>query len=180
MTDYKHLLVLQRLWQVANVKKPDSDRVEDATVGYMTAFTDVGGKLMPVHACYTIENGGQSSKERNKDRRIMPGKYQLRVSKTKVPLPREYVGFGYQLIDLMDANFADRRIFIHAGNYPQDTEGCILLQSTYDTSENPGSGRGSMRAVKTMYDLFAKFTKSSYSLTLEIRDESAAIANPPV
>lgn len=175
----KFALVLQRLWQVAKVHKPRVDKVEDATVGFMTLYRLNNEVMIPVHACYTIENGGKSSKEANKDRRIMPGKYELKFTQTRVKLPTQYTnndntGRGLLLINPLDPSFTERRIFIHAGNYPQDTEGCILLQSTYDTSENTGSGRGSMRATKVMYDLITKYTNAGDVMPLWIRDESTA------
>lgn len=164
-------ILLQRLWQKNGIQKPNSDRVEPVTVGNLTVF-DINketNKAFIKYRCYTIENGGASSAEANKDRRILPGQYRLGLSVTKVPLPREYTGQGVILMNPADPSFLKRRIFIHAGNYPQDTEGCILLQSTYDTSEDPGYGRGSMRATKAFYDIIHK--KGVSSFTLLIRDE---------
>lgn len=156
----KNVIIIQRLWQVSSVSKPNCRDVEDSTVGYLSFFrnTEKGASLL--YSCYTIENGGESSKLANRDCRIMPGEYTITLTDTTVPLPREYTGVGALLMSQQDPDFKNRRIFIHAGNYPQDTKGCILLQSTYDTTENPGYGRGSMRATKRFYDLLSTGEKT--------------------
>lgn len=165
----KSIIIIQRLWQVPSVMKPDCKDVESATVGYLTFYKKAKqDSWVPVYSCYTIENGGESSSQKDRDARIMPGEYTIAITTTRVPLPREYTGMGGLLVSPNDPDFIHRRIFIHAGNYPQDTRGCILLQSTYDTTENPGFGRGSMRACKRFYDLLGTGTNSR----LVIRDEA--------
>lgn len=168
-----YAIILQRLFQVTAVTKPGTDKVEPATVGLLSLYKCDGTTATLFHSCHTIENGGTSSEEANKDRRIMPGKYSLSLSFTKVPLPREYAGQGLLVKRMGDSDFAKRRIFLHAGNYPQDTEGCILLQSTYDFTENPGYGKGSMRATKRLYDIIIK--KGVQYFTLYIKDEPNAL-----
>lgn len=150
----KRLLILQRLHQATDIKKPGSNKIEDATIGTLTLFRQHQEAQYPLYHCITIENGGRSSSVSNKDKRIMPGVYHLKTSKTTVPIPDPYRprGIGILLTSPKDPSFETRRIFIHSGNYPQDTEGCILLQSHYDFTSNPGYGGGSMRAVKTLYD----------------------------
>lgn len=180
----KLLVILQRLFQVKQVSKKGTTRVEDATVGILNVLQPkTPSGFTSIYNAITIENGGASSFLVNKDRRIMPGVYNLHKSKTTVPLPNPFkaTGEGIILDSDQDKGFINRRIFIHAGNYPQDTEGCILLQSHYDFTSNPGYGGGSMRACEKFYSLVFDYQKmlgdkapsKGLPAILLIRDEDA-------
>ena len=75
--------------------------------------------------CYTFEPAGPDTTERGKDRRIPQKIYNLRwhnSNKKKKKMPHLYN-------DLVPK---DRYILIHNGNFPDHTEGCILLGRTLD------------------------------------------------
>lgn len=163
-------LVLQRLFEVKNVKK-EGHEPEPSTVGMLILST----KNQVIFRSFTIENGNASSILANQDRRIMPDFYGLKYSKTTVPLPKENVPNGILLTHCSKSihakkDFESRRIFIHVGNYPQDTEGCILLNSSYDLVQNTGVGSGSRQAVSTFYNILRIRVKDIRQLTLQIRD----------
>lgn len=176
--DTELVLVLQRLRQCQAVKKNDTTPAEASTLGLLTIYYVKGITATPGYCCWTIENGGPSTDSIGMDRRIMPGTYYLESVETTVPLPREYPGRGWLLTKTSDAGFAKRRILIHAGNYPQDTRGCILPQSNYDLTQNPGYGAGSMRATKAVYDALQAYINSEgYTgnpIKILIREEHAA------
>lgn len=171
-----YTIVLQRLGQVKSVEKPGITRREPATFGLLTILAKDLNVWDPIFSCVTIENGGRSSTIANKDYRIMPGEYNLYLDTTAVPLPIPYRDMkqGVLLGSKYDPAFKNRRIFIHAGNYPQDTEGCILLQSTYDFQKNQGFGAGSMRACQSFYEFIYKqplIDKQVKDVVLIIKEE---------
>lgn len=168
-------ILLQRLFQVENVKKKNSNKIESSTIGVLRLL-DSDNK--DIYRCITIENGGVSSKESNKDRRIMPDTYALGWSSTRVSLPDGYKGRGIllkyhsKLSKVIDSKFDSRRIFIHVGNYPQDTEGCILLNKSYDFAKNPGFGILSTAAVSEFYFLIDKIDINNVVLKIQDPMES--------
>lgn len=144
------LIRLQRDHEVESVRKPQHKN-ESATIGLIGISYE--NKLL--FSCYTIENGGASSELRNKDRRIMPGVYELTYAYTSVPLPSQLNKKGLLLTKEDDPTFKDRRIFIHQGNYPQDTLGCILLVKNYNMEKKMGWGTNSVNAVGQFYKTIA-------------------------
>lgn len=153
-----YLILLRRHHEVHLVKKPGKDKRETATIGLLTVYRGVES----VFHCITVENGGPSTNKQNTDRRIMPGPYKIKLSPTGVSLPAG-ITEGYLLYRDDDPTFERRRIFIHVGNYPQDTEGCILLNSEYSFLDHPGYAKGSTTAVKRFYDIMrdADLTKAT-------------------
>ena len=90
--------------------------IYDGTIGKFE-LTGVNTVLM---TGYTLESAGPDTTERGKDRRIPAGLYQVAWHKS----PK----FNRVVPVLHNEQVPkDRYIEIHAGNYPKDTEGCILL-----------------------------------------------------
>ena len=68
---------------------------------------------------------------------------------------------GYQLFQL--ANVPDRvGIDLHRGNFPHDSEGCILLGESRETDAIDSS--------KEAFDLFMQYTQGLPSFQLTVRD----------
>ena len=90
--------------------------IDDGTIG---KFELVGVNTVLMTG-YALESAGPDTTERGKDRRIPAGLYSVvwhRSPKFNCVVP---VLYNEQVPK-------DRYIEIHAGNYPKDTEGCILL-----------------------------------------------------
>ena len=95
--------------------------IEDGTLSDVYVEID----LETVYHCYGLEPIGPDCVESGKDRRIPKGLYLVdwhSSPRFKKSLPRLY----------SDRVSKDRCILIHAGNYPGDTEGCILLGKNYN------------------------------------------------
>ena len=97
--------------------------INDGTIGRFTVRSNEGRIIL---RGYTLEPSGPDTIERMKDRRVPQGKYSLdwhSSNKFKKLMPRLY----------NDVVPKDRFILIHSGNYPEHTEGCILLGDSADT-----------------------------------------------
>lgn len=74
---------------------------------------------------YTLEPAGNDTIQSGQDRRIPEGLYNVKW----IMSPR----FGKVYATLYNDQVSEnRRILIHPGNYPKDTEGCILLGANYN------------------------------------------------
>jgi hypothetical protein len=95
--------------------------IEDGTIGEF-ALVDQYRILMQGN---TLEAAGPDTIEPNKDRRIPKGEYQVLWYDS--PRMKERLPLLYN--ELVPKS---RAILIHRGNFPKDTEGCILLGDGYD------------------------------------------------
>lgn len=97
--------------------------INDGTLGEL--FVEIDGS--PSYHGYTLEPAGPDTTERGKDKRIPRGLYQVDWHSS----PR----FKKQLPRLFNKDVpANRYILIHAGNYPDHTEGCILVGRNYNNA----------------------------------------------
>lgn len=162
-------IILQRNHEVSKVSKPGVKGTEPSTIGILKVFDGDQN----IFECYTVENGGDSSEEVGKDKRIMPGFYSLTYSNTSVPLPKSLNRKGILLNKPDNPHFARRRIFIHMGNYPQDTLGCILLAKKYDMQKKIGIGFASRLAINQFYAIMGGVDLRQVSLEIkELKDEN--------
>ncbi|OCR88059.1 hypothetical protein CFT13S00388_02515 [Campylobacter fetus subsp. testudinum] len=125
--------------------------IDDGTLGEMI----VNDKGVQVFKCYTLEPCGGDTTKRNQDKRVPSGLYNLDYHNS----PR-----FKKLLPIIwnDSVPKDRYILIHSGNYPQDTQGCILVGSSY-------SDKGVFRSKDTLEKLLSVL---SYQVaTLSISNE---------
>lgn len=140
-------IVVDRIKEYAGIKKPRHNKVEGATIGILKMVDDKG---KVVYKCFTLENEGSSTDTPKMDKRIIAREYNLEWTNTGVTVPPAYNGRGLLLTcDYILPKFRHRRILIHIGNYPQDTEGCLLLGEKDNLNGTIGF---STVAVKKFYD----------------------------
>ena len=167
----RYKVILQRLAEHNNIKEPPHIKLEDSTIGSFIVYDEVNNEIFK---CFSLENIGPSTDTPNKDKRIMPRVYSIEWSETSIAVPKKYknkignknLGRGLLLTCKELPRFRDRRILIHIGNYPQDTEGCILL-GMYKSSKD-GVINNSTLAIQTLYDLVSKYGAENFQL--EIRE----------
>ena len=95
--------------------------IEDGTLGEFELFKDNEVVLKG----YSLEPAGEDTIASGKDRRIPEGFYNT--------VPYQSPKFGKKLPLLYNEQVPkSRRILIHHGNFPDNTEGCILLGKSYD------------------------------------------------
>lgn len=127
---------------------------ENSTIGTVELIKD--GKV--IYKCYSCENGGASTDEAGRDRRIIAREYKLYETESGVSLPKKFLKENgkKRCISLYTDNlpsFKSRRIHIHIGNAPQDTEGCILFG---EVDNKNGTIANSTNAILKIYDLCFK------------------------
>lgn len=151
--------ILQRLSECKDVKKPNTSKVEGSTLGKLTVFDSAEKE---VWSCFTCENIGPSTDIPKQDKRIIAREYSLEWtdSSKNAALAKSYPEYKAQngrnvalllTCDKELPEFRNRRILIHVGNYPQDTEGCILLGKTKNAKA--GTVSNSVLACKEFFDL---------------------------
>lgn len=153
---------VKRTREYVGIRKPRKTKIEGATIGELL-IKDTKNNIL--FKCFTLENEGSSTDTPRQDKRIMPRSYRLEWTNTSVTLPHEYKGRGLLLTcDSILPKFRDRRILIHIGNYPQDTEGCLLLGKADNRN---GTISQSTIAVKQFYDIIKEKGVENFELIID-------------
>jgi hypothetical protein len=145
----------------------------DSTLGLLfeREHDNNGEKL--VFKCYTLEDEYRKEKVKG-ETRIPAGTYTLGLRRQDTPLTmkyraRYYPWFKYHIEILNVPNFVG--VYIHIGNYDENTDGCVLLGDGADNNTiSPGMINSSTNAFKRFYGVVAEHLEKG-SATLEIRDE---------
>lgn len=160
-------IILQRKKEYNNIQKPPNAKTgrvyktEPSTIGELIVENEDGEIIFK---CFTCENGGPSTDTPNQDKRIVARTYQLYWTESSVALPKEYRPKCLSTYSDERKEHKGRRIHIHIGNYPQDTEGCILLGYADNGNGTIGS---STDAVKNFYDLVQKHGVENFRLEVK-------------
>lgn len=159
-------IILQRKKEYESVQKPAKEgrkyKLESSTIGELI-IQDESEK--EIFKCVTCENGGPSTDTPNQDKRIIARTYKLYWTESSVALPKDFKPKCISLYTDELPSFKERRIHIHIGNYPQDTEGCVLLG--YIDNKDGTTGQ-SKKAVSDFYKIVD--THNIQDFTLEIRE----------
>lgn len=168
----KYKLILQRQQEFKEVIKPGVSKKEGSTLGTIELVAENGNVLFKGATC---ENIGPATDTPMKDKPIVARTYQLEWtdSSKNASLAKKYPEYKcsngrnkaiwVKCKELPE--FASRRILIHVGNFPQDTEGCILVG---EVASKHGSVNTSIPAI---YKLFKAIENVGIeNVELEVRD----------
>lgn len=166
-----HKIILQRKQEFKNIKSPRTSKIEDSTIGEFIVYDDDNKE---VFKCFSCENIGPSTDTPKQDKRIIARTYKFEWTESSKNgnLSKTYPQWKgkegnlalWVTCDEELASFRNRRILIHIGNYPQDTEGCILL----GLKAANGIVTSSVEAVNTFFTLVKKVGPSNF--VLEVRE----------
>lgn len=167
----KYKIIVQRVSEHKNVLKPNIAKIEDSTLSKVEVV-DESGKC--VFECFCCENIGESTDTPKQDKRIIAREYALEWtdSNKNAALSRAYPHFkcpngrNKALLLTCDAilpSFRNRRILIHIGNYPQDTEGCLL----FGYKRGNGAVFESTECIKDFFDLVQKYGVENFTLIIK-------------
>lgn len=168
-----YTIIVQRKSEHRNIKKPNTDRIEDSTLGELNVYDSEGKSIFK---CFTCENIGESTDTPNQDKRIVARKYKiewtdsskngsLAKNNPKYKLPNGRNKALWITCDDVLPKFRNRRILIHVGNYPQDTEGCLLLGK----AKGDGTISQSIAACDEFFTLIEKIGIENIDF-LEVRE----------
>ena len=173
----KHQIILQRESEHKGVKKPNTEKLEDSTLGELSVYeVSEDGQKQRIFRCYTCENIGESTDTPNQDRRIVARDYQLEWTQSSKngSLAKAYPQFKLQngknraillTCDEVMPAFRNRRILMHVGNYPHDTEGCILLGK----AKGAGVVNASVEACKEFFETIERI--GIEHCTLQVKEQ---------
>ena len=174
----KYTLNITRFKEYENVKgsgRNANKPAESSTISKVALYDNDKPKEILFH-CFCLENGGASTDTPKQDKRIIARKYNLEwtYSARNASLAKKYPEFynkdktRHKAIWLKTKElefFASRRILIHIGNCPQDTEGCLLFG--YEDNKK-GQINNSTQAI---YDFFKIVEKIGIeNITLNINE----------
>lgn len=146
-------LELQRRKEYKNVKDLKG-KVEDSTIGTLQLFDE---NEVSLFKGFTCENIGPSTDKPRQDKRIIARTYDLEWTTTTKNSNNTLGKWQNNAIlltcDKELPNFRNRRILIHTGNYPSDTEGCILVG---EEQTNSGAVSKSVVAIIRLFNLIEK------------------------
>lgn len=155
--------VLQRLKEYENISKPNCDKPSEPSTSGRFSVTDTETGEEIWH-CYTIENGGPSTATPLQDKRILARRYVFEWTESKVSVPKNWKPKCLTTICPDDPKHKPRRIHVHIGNYPQDTEACLLLCKVDNKN---GTGSQSTIAVDEFFNLVAKHGVENFELEIK-------------
>lgn len=162
-------LILQRILECKNVKDLKG-KTENSTIGTLTLKSDDSKVLF---SGFTCENDGPSTDTAMQDKRIIAREYNLEWTQTSKNANKTLGKWQNKAIlltcDGTLPNFRNRRILIHVGNFPTDTEGCILVGIS---KSDKGCVNSSVNAIIKLFDAIDKIGINSVKLTiLEVKSE---------
>lgn len=148
-------IIVDRQKEYEGIQKPNKTKIEGATIGIVNIYETEGrfypnGSEESLLQCYSLENAGASTDIAGQDKRIIAREYNIEWTATGVCVPKKYKGQGLLLsCDSVLPSFRRRRILIHIGNYPQDSEGCLLFGKV--DNKNGTIGKSTI-AIEEFYD----------------------------
>lgn len=121
--------------------------------------------------CFTLEDQHRAQKVKG-DTRIPAGVYVIKLRKEgthHLQYAKKFPAMHIGMLHLQNVpNF--QYILIHIGNTDKDTEGCLLVGTSYHTSNGRHSVSESTKAYQKLYPPVALALQKGEVVTIEIKD----------
>lgn len=166
-------LIVERLKEFDKVTDLKG-RSEPSTTGKVTLI-DGDETIFKGFSC---ENAGPDTDTPKQDKRIVAREYDLAWTATSKNGNKALGKWQNKALwvtcDGILPNFRDRRILIHTGNFPTDTEGCILIGK----SENKqGAVNSSVNAITELFNAIDKIGVENVKLEVKNNIETGDTRN---
>lgn len=149
-----YILQVQRLKEYKAVKDLKG-RTEDSTIGEVTLTNTDNGEV--IWRGFSCENIGPSTDTPSQDKRIVAREYNLEWKQTKRNSNKSLGKWQNKALwltcDSTLPSFRYRMILIHTGNFPSDTEGCLLFGKT---DNKKGAVNSSVQAITELFNIIDK------------------------
>lgn len=144
-----------------------------STLGILLKVLAHGTSQMTILQSYTLEDESREEKLSG-ETRIPAGIYDLVINAADTPLTlkyrKKYSWFKYHIEIKNVPGF--KGVYIHIGNYDDNTDGCVLLGDSADNNSiSEGMITNSTAAFKRFYDSVFSHLSEGGKATIEIRDE---------
>ncbi|QHM76812.1 hypothetical protein C7M52_02795 [Mixta theicola] len=138
----KHVITLTRIWQTA----------ESTISTYEVSGSKIKG--------YFLERPGPDTMESGKRKRIPEGSYYIKWHNSNIPTVKPY----NPVPQIFNATVPQSRyILIHNGNYPRNTDGCLLIGS----SKGIDFVGGSVQKLKELKEYILKEGIDNFSINIK-------------
>ena len=139
--------------------------------GYDSGESTIGILNTPQYFYVTLEDTFKAAKIK-RETRIPSGRYEIKFREILSGKTKQYrKDYDWFVWHLELQNVPDfKYVYLHIGNYPKDTDGCILVGNLLDTRAKNFIGNSSL-GFENFYEEISKYLNDGKNVFINIKDE---------